>query len=190
MARAAEGVPGWVRSQVCWCRAAVRLIAAASALAGVRLAWLPRSSARLWTNQATPWMHPVSVRVVAPSKMATVLVSALTRYASSFGACGDPGWELTVTCTLGPVVPVQGGDPLGGQDLFAVAGGELAGDQGREPPGFQFPVQLGEVVGEVLGGAEVARGVDARKVEEGSVAIGARQPPDVGVVAGVAVVAG
>src|SRR2546430_9775248 len=111
MATAAEGVPGWARSQVFRCRAAVSLMAAASALAGVSLAWPARAAARLWVYQATPWVHPVPVRAVAPSKMATVSPLGLMKYASSLGASGDPGSELAVTRTLGPVVPVQRGEP-------------------------------------------------------------------------------
>src|SRR5690349_5251057 len=190
MATAAEGVPGWPRSQVFRCRAAVSVMASDSALAGVSLAWLARAPARLWVYQATPWVHPVPVRAVDPSKMATVSPSGLTKNASSFGASGEPGSELAVTCTLGSVVPVQRGEPAGGQDLSAVGGVELAGDQHREPPGLQLPVQLGEVVGDVVGGAENARGVDAREIQEAPCAVGARQPAEVGVVAGVPAVDG
>src|SRR5262249_2438489 len=161
------------------------VIAAASALAGVSLTWAARAPARLWVYQATPWVHPVPVRAVDPSKMATLSPSGLTKNASSFGASGEPGSELAVTRTFGPVVPVQRGEATGGQDLSAVGGVELAGDQHREAPGLQLPVQLGEVVGDVLGGTENARGVDAREIQEGPSAVRARQSAEVGVVAGV-----
>src|SRR6266516_5422224 len=171
MPTAADGVPGWARSQVWRCRAAVSVIDAASALAGGSLAWLAGAPARLWVYQATPWVHPVDVRAVAPSKMATVAPSGLTKNASSLGPSGEPGSELAVIRTLGPVVPVQRGGPAGGQDIFTVCVVELAGEQHREPPGLQLPVQLGEVVGDVLRGAENAGGVDAREIQEGPRAI-------------------
>src|SRR2546430_10395959 len=47
------------------------------------------------------------------------------------------------------VVPVQRGEPTGGQHLSAVGGVELAGDQHREPPGLQFPVRSEEHTSEL-----------------------------------------
>src|SRR6266567_3372163 len=139
------------------------------------------ASARCWTYQAMPWTQPVSVRAVAPSR--TTTMSWPTAMWSSFG-CSEPGSELAATRTSCPLVAVDGREPVGGQDLLPVPGIVTAGDQDREAPVFDLPVQVGDVVGDEVGRAEGTGRVGAREIEEGSRPVRARQAAHVAVVGG------
>ena len=159
IATAAEGVPGWARSQVSRWAAAVSAIAAAKASAGESSVCLTSAPAMCSTNHGTPWIHPVSVRTVAPSR--TAAMSAVTTTPSSFGLSGDPGSDAAATCTLRTFRAVNGRNGLNADDLPTVFRVEVARNDCRETPVFQILVQVHDVIGNEMGSCKSSRGVGA-----------------------------